>query len=398
MIRIAVIIGSTRAARRAELVARWVHEVATDHAGRGNAQATFEVVDLADYELPLLDEPLPAAIGDYQHPHTKRWAETIASFDGFVFVTPEYNHSIPAALKNAIDFLFSEWHDKAAGFVSYGLGGGTRAVEHLRQVMAEVKVADVRTQVALTLHTDFDITDMAEPGTFAPGEHHQPTLIRLLYEVCAWAQALQSLRAIPEAATTATRLRPSSIEGRRVLVIGLSPKVNQSVVEPLRALGIAAEGSTHPDQASEQFSANDFELIVFGRGSLGPLSDRLKSDFTRQNPAIRFVDAIAPVAVKQTVAALTQDPQATGLVTDFRLINEDANARILATVLAPCHVTLILYRAIGEGLEAEVLADDDAEPGPFEQRSDAQSLAGADSLLLTANEDEYHLHPFLETQ
>jgi NAD(P)H-dependent FMN reductase len=397
MTRIAIIIGSTRPRRRAELVARWVEEVATNHAARGSREATFEVIDLADYELPLLDEALPAAIGDYQHAHTKRWAETIASFDGFVFVTPEYNHSIPAALKNGIDFLFSEWNDKAAGFVSYGLNGGTRAVEHLRLVMAEVKVADVRAQVALSLFADFDITDMAEPGVFSPGEHQQPTLIRLLDEVCAWAQALQPLRNTAEADTATQRWR-SSLEGRRVLVIGLSPKVNQSVVEPLQALGIAAEGFTQPEQASERFNANDFELIVFGRGALGPVSDQLKSEFTRQNPDVRFVDAIAPVAVKQTLAALAQDPQAPQLVTDFRLMDGDAGARIFATVLAPCHVMLTVYREIGDGvLEAEVLADVDAEPGPFEQQSDVNHLADANSLLLTANEEEYHLHPLLGT-
>lgn len=183
-----------------------------------------------------------------------------------------------------------------------------------------------------------------------------------------------------------------------MLVIGLSPKVNQSVVKPLKALGIAAEGFTQPEQASRRFNANDFELIVFGRGALGPMSEQLKRDFTRQNPDIRFVEAIAPVAIKQTLAALAQDPQAPGLVTEFRVLDEDADARILATVLAPCHVTLTLYRETGDGgLESEVLADLNAEPGPFEQVSDVHRLADANSLLLTANEQEYHLHPFLGT-
>lgn len=200
MTRIAIIIGSTRPRRRAALVAGWVAEVATAHVA-DRADVTFEVVDLADYGLPLLDEPVPAAIGDYHHRHTQRWAATIASFDGFVFVTPEYNHSLPAVLKNAIDYLFAEWNDKAAGFVSYGLNGGTRAVEHLRLVMAEVKVADVRSQLALSLFTDFEITDMTQPGIFAPGAHHEPILIRLLEEVLAWSSALKPLRAATETGT-----------------------------------------------------------------------------------------------------------------------------------------------------------------------------------------------------
>jgi NAD(P)H-dependent FMN reductase len=193
MTRIAIITGSTRPRRRAGLVAAWVREVAERHAGSGDV--TFEIVDLADFELPLLDEPVPAAIGDYANEHTLRWARVIDGFDGFIFVTPEYNHSYPAALKNAIDYLFAEWGDKAAGFVSYGLHGGIRAVEHLRAAVSEVKLADVRTCVALSLFADFKITDMTQPGEFAPGDHQEPTLTRMIDEVVAWSAALAPLRA-----------------------------------------------------------------------------------------------------------------------------------------------------------------------------------------------------------
>jgi NAD(P)H-dependent FMN reductase len=195
MTRIAIIVGSTRPRRRAASVARWVAEVARDEG----PDATFDVVDLADLDLPLLDEPVPAAIGRYDHEHTKRWAATVARYDGFVFVVPEYNHSYPAVVKNAIDYLFAEWNDKAAGFVSYGLSGGIRAVEHLRVVMAEVKVACIRGQVSLSLSTDFEIADMSEPGTFRPGERHTQILLRMLDEVCAWARALEPLRETDDA-------------------------------------------------------------------------------------------------------------------------------------------------------------------------------------------------------
>ncbi|NUR57196.1 MAG: NAD(P)H-dependent oxidoreductase [Catenulispora sp.] len=193
MTRIAIITGSTRPRRRAALVAAWVCEVAERHAGaRG---VTFETVDLADFDLPVLDEPIPAAIGEYANEHTRRWASVIDGFDGFIFVTPEYNHSYPAALKNAIDYLFAEWGDKAAGFVSYGLQGGVRAVEHLRAAASEVKLADVRTCVALSLFGDFTISDMTQPGEFTPGDHQEPTLIRMIDEVIAWSAALAPLRA-----------------------------------------------------------------------------------------------------------------------------------------------------------------------------------------------------------
>lgn len=195
MTRIAIVVGSTRPSRRTEVVARWVAGVAAGHPAVAAGEASFELVDLADYALPLLDEQLPALFGDYRNEHTRRWAQTIASFDGFVFVTPEYNHSAPAALKNAVDFLYAEWNDKAAGFVSHGVHGGTRAVEHLRLIMTEVKVATVRTQVALSAFTDFETADPADPGVIAPGPHQEPTLTELLDEVIAWSRALGPLRA-----------------------------------------------------------------------------------------------------------------------------------------------------------------------------------------------------------
>ncbi|WP_163549005.1 NADPH-dependent FMN reductase [Candidatus Frankia nodulisporulans] len=193
MIRIAIVMGSTRPGRRVDQVATWVFREAQARVASAD-DTVVELVDLADVALPLLDEPVPAAIGDYQHPHTRRWARAVASYDGFVFVVPEYNHSMPAALKNAIDYLFAEWNDKAAGFVSYGITGGTRAVEHLRLTLAEVKVACVRSQVALSLFTDFELTDPALPGTFRPGPHHGQILDRLLDEVRAWSRALAPLR------------------------------------------------------------------------------------------------------------------------------------------------------------------------------------------------------------
>jgi len=185
MIRIAIVVGSTRPGRKAESVARWVYDIACTRD-----DATFEVVDRADYDLPHLDEPVPAAMGpNYSQQHSRRWAATIASFDGYVIVTPEYNHSTSGVLKNAIDYLYVEWHNKAAGFVSYGLNGGTRAVEHLRLVMGELQVADVRAQVALSLFTDF-----ADGSELRPGVHQHDAVTSMLDQTIAWAGALQTLR------------------------------------------------------------------------------------------------------------------------------------------------------------------------------------------------------------
>lgn len=185
MTRIAIIIGSTRPGRKATAVADWVHTVA---AKRDDAE--FEVVDLADFALPLLDEPMPPMSGTYTHAHTIAWSQKVAEFDGYVFVTPEYNHSTTAALKNAIDYLYREWNDKAAGFVSYGSTGGTRAVEHLRQIMGQLKVADVRGQVALSLATDFE-----DYTSLNPAAYQDDRLTQMLDEVVAWSSALAPLRA-----------------------------------------------------------------------------------------------------------------------------------------------------------------------------------------------------------
>src|SRR5690348_13204717 len=132
---------------------------------------------------------MPPIMGQYSKPHTKAWAAKIGSFDGYVFVTPEYNHGISGALKNAIDYLYREWNNKAAGFVSYGSVGGTRAVEHLRLVMAELQIADVRAQVALSLITDFE-----KFTVFRPGPQHEKSVNNMLDQVIAWGTALKTVR------------------------------------------------------------------------------------------------------------------------------------------------------------------------------------------------------------
>jgi NAD(P)H-dependent FMN reductase len=185
MTNIGIIIGSTRPGRNGEAVGKWVYEVA-----RQRFDAEFELVDLLDFKLPHLDEVYPPAMGRYQEPHTLRWAEKIASFDGFVIVTAEYNHSIPGALKNAIDFLHAEWNHKAVGFVSYGSAGGTRAVEHLRLVAAELSMVGVRAQVALPFATDFDSSSVFEPSDFS-----HAALSTVLEQVVTWSEALRPLRA-----------------------------------------------------------------------------------------------------------------------------------------------------------------------------------------------------------
>lgn len=183
-IRIAVILGSTRPGRNGKAVADWVLQQA-----QGRPGASYELVDLADYPLPHLDEPLPPSLGQYAGEHTKAWAEKIASYDGFVFVTPEYNHSTSGVLKNALDYLYAEWNNKAAAFVGYGAVGGARAVEALRTIVSELQIAHVRQQLAFSAFTDFE-----NFRQFRPGPQHEGLAAVLFDQLESWAGALRSVR------------------------------------------------------------------------------------------------------------------------------------------------------------------------------------------------------------
>jgi len=204
MIKVGVIVGSTRPGRKALDVANWVLDIA---GMRGDA--IFELVDIQDFNLPLLDEPVPPSMGQYAQPHTLAWAARIAEFDGFVFVTPEYNHATSGALKNAIDFLYKEWNHKAAGFVGYGSAGGARAIENLRLVMGELMVADVRAQAMLYLHDDWE-----QYTRFNPREHHEQAVDAMLDQVVQWSGALKGLR--PPVASAADEPEGAPPHGRRV--------------------------------------------------------------------------------------------------------------------------------------------------------------------------------------
>ncbi|AYF97942.1 NADPH-dependent FMN reductase [Protaetiibacter intestinalis] len=185
-LRIGIIIGSTRPGRVGDQVANWVGE----HANRlGDAEYT--VVDIADAGLPLLDEAIPASAGRYEHAHTRAWAETIEQFDGFIFVTSEYNHAPSPALLNAFSFIYREWNDKAGAIVSYGAASsGVRAADKLRSTLGELQIADVRQQLMFSFFHDFE-----NFSVFTPGEQHLPGLQALVDQLESWAGALRGVRA-----------------------------------------------------------------------------------------------------------------------------------------------------------------------------------------------------------
>lgn len=175
-VNIGIILGSTREGRVSPQVGEWVKEVANK---RGDANYT--IIDIADYNLPLL--------GTADAPGAADWSKAVAAQDGFVFIVQEYNHSITGALKNALDYLRNEWHNKAAGIVSYGSVGGARATEHLRGILGELLVADVRVHPALSLFTDF------ENGTnFTPKSVQEDSVNQMLDQLISWSTALKTIR------------------------------------------------------------------------------------------------------------------------------------------------------------------------------------------------------------
>jgi uncharacterized protein (TIGR02246 family) len=185
-LRVAVLAGSTRPNSRSREVADWV-------CAEGNLDGLdLVLVDLDEVDLPMLAEPSPAAFGTYTLPHTREWSELISGFDGYVLVSPEYNHSTTAPLKNALDHLYAEWRDKAVAFVGYGVDGGVRAIEHLRAITAELGMAGVGPQVALNLFEDF-----GAEGRCAPRHHRRDALARMLADLVRWAGALRALRHSP---------------------------------------------------------------------------------------------------------------------------------------------------------------------------------------------------------
>lgn len=185
MLKIGIITGSTRPNRKSIKVARTLKKWADN---RGDAE--YEIVDIADYNLPMYNEPVPAGTSqDYKTPEAKPWSEKISSLDGFIFIVPEYNHGITSSLKNAIDYLYPEFNDKAAAIVSYGSSGGVRAAEALRTTLAELQVASVRTHIAMSIFTDFN-----SDNDFTPAPLHEETFKTQLNQLLSWGNALKTVR------------------------------------------------------------------------------------------------------------------------------------------------------------------------------------------------------------
>jgi NAD(P)H-dependent FMN reductase len=194
MPNLTIVVGSTRPGRAGAPIAQWFAARAKDHGG-----FDVTVVDLAELDLPLLDEPNHPRLRTYTKQHTKDWSALVDAADAFVFVTPEYNYGYPASLKNAIDYLHQEWRDKPVGFVSYGgVAAGTRAVQQLKQVVTTLRMLPVFDSVNIPFHTQFLDSD----GEFHPNEVLDQAANAMLDELVRTETALHSLRTPVQAAAS----------------------------------------------------------------------------------------------------------------------------------------------------------------------------------------------------
>src|SRR5579863_58955 len=186
--QIAIILSTARAARFGHKAGQWIHDIAKERS-----DMEFDLVDLRDHPLPFFDEIASNAWVPTQNAEGVRWQKKVGHYDGYVFVTAEYNHGAPAVLKNALDYAYPEWNKKAAGFVGYGAVGGARAVEQLRLVAAELQLATVRTGVYVQ-GADF-MAVWQQGKNLKDIDYLQKGVTDMLDQLAWWASALKKARA-----------------------------------------------------------------------------------------------------------------------------------------------------------------------------------------------------------
>ena len=185
--RIGIVIGSTREGRFGEKPAHWIHEIA-----KQRTDLAFELIDLRDYPLPFFNEPRSPAYGPVNNEAARLWAGKLATLDGLIVVTPEYNHGPSAVLKNALDYAYTEFVRKAIGFVGYGGVGAARAVEQLRLIAIELQMVPVSRAVHIGMVESLGI--MQQGKTFEDFPHLAQAANRLLDDMSWWAKVLKPAR------------------------------------------------------------------------------------------------------------------------------------------------------------------------------------------------------------
>jgi len=179
-----MIVGSVREGRRGGAIGEWAYRLAA-----ARTDMSVELIDLKEWNLPMFDLAKPPMMGEYADPLQQRWAEKIKEADGYLFICPEYNHSFPPSLKNALDYLYAEWGRKPASFIGYGPSGGIRAIEQLRLVLIELNMAPLNSAVHLS-----QVHKKIEHNQFQGAEHDVTSLNEVLDDLLWWSQALSEGR------------------------------------------------------------------------------------------------------------------------------------------------------------------------------------------------------------
>ena len=371
-----VVVGSVREGRLSLPVAEWaVREL------RASGDWTVELIDLASWYFPHFDLAKAPGAGAYESRLQKAWGQTMARGDAYLFVTPEYNHGYSSVLKSALDHLYAEWQFKPASCVGFGNTGGARMIEALQMVFAELGLVPV----APATHI-FSAHRKRAATAFDGGAEDAQHLAKTASFLRQWHDRLAATRA----SVKRSEVRGDSY-GYRSLVIGLGGDTVDEVVEALRRNGWEAEGMIAPDDAADLPDAARFDIAAFAYGTREPGAERLRNALSARNPAIRIVDAIPPLAVRQIEAAYHEFGGGGRCLEDVTCAAESGLIRIGFTLGRPGRIGITQY-TMGEAIEPRRLATLDAPKGRSEL---CISVEGAwpDSIVVECDGAEFRNMP-----
>ena len=347
-----VVVGSVREGRLSLPVAEWaVREL------RAAGEWTVELIDLVNWYFPHFDLAKPPAAGNYESRLQQAWGQTMARGDAYLFVTPEYNHGYSSVLKSALDHLYGEWQFKPASCVGFGNAGGARMIEALQMVFAELGLVSVAPATHI-LSAHSKRADHRFEGDADDAKHLGKTASFLRQ----WHDRLAALRG---SASGSAQAGGEAGCGCRSLVIGLGEDSVEAVVEALRRNGWNVEGIVAPENTDDLPDASRFDIVAIGRGALGARADRFREALTARNPAIRFVDALLPLAVRQIEAAYSEFAGGGRCLEDVTCEVGPGQIRVAFTLGRAGRIGVTQY-TLGEVIEPRRLATLDAPKGRSE--------------------------------
>lgn len=369
---IQIIVGSVRQGRATAPLARWAEERL-----RRSGHWSVELIDLADWCFPQLAVARPPALGGYEDRLQSCWARTVRRADAYLIAAPEYNHGYPGVLKTALDYIYAEWRGKPVSCLAFGNAEGARMVEAIQQVFIELGMIPV----APATHIRMAHAKLRE-GRFTSDERDDAALDRTGAQLLSWCERLRVSGDRPEHS-------PAYAAAARVLVLGLGAEAIQSVVEPLRRCGIEASGMVLPESIDHLPDPMRLDLISFGRGALGPVSERFKDELCRRNPELRFVDTILPLAIRQIEAALAERAGTRTHILSSQLSAVEGKMSVDVVLREPSRTGLTQYM-LQDGITAHRIATLELPEGRTELTFPCRQTPG--SLVIDADGAEFRHH------